>query len=50
MIGPILIKIFKSFLSKGIVPNDWKVALVGFLYLKVLNVSQVIIDPSIWLA
>ena len=44
-IAPILTKIS---LSTGIVPNDWKTALVAPVYKNVPNISQVIIDPSPW--
>ena len=45
-IAPILTKIYRSSLSTGIVPNDWKTALVAPVYKNVPNISQVIIDPS----
>ena len=45
-IAPILTKVYRSSLSTGTVPNDWKTALVAPVYKKGSNVSQVIIDPS----
>ena len=42
-IAPILTKIYRSSLSTGIVPNDWKTALVAPVYKKAPNANPVII-------
>ena len=45
-IAPSFTKTYRSSLSTGTVPNDWKTALVVPVYKKVPNESQVIKDPS----
>ena len=42
-IAPILTKIFRSSLSTGIVPDDWKTALLAPVYKKARNANTVII-------
>ena len=48
-IAPILNKIYISSLSTGILPDDWKTALVAPVYKKAPNASTVIIGLFHWL-
>ena len=45
-VAPILTKIYRSSLSTGIVPEDWKTALVAPVYKKDQNVNLVITGQS----